>query len=149
MRNLKISSSAFRSKEHIPVKYTGDGENISPPLTVENVPVGTKTLVLVVEDPDAPFGVFVHWIVYNIPAHKTDFLEGEKLSYLCAKNDFGKFDYIGPSPPPGKPHRYYFKVYALDGELEISEGSNKRELKKAMAGHVIDEASHIGIYGCN
>lgn len=147
MRNLKISSTSFKEGERIPLKHTCDGENLSPQLTIEHVPKDTKCLVLVVEDPDAPLGVFSHYLVFNIPPHKTEFLEGETLSYPHAKNDFGKMSYMGPCPPPGNPHRYYFKVYAMDEEINLPEGCSKRELKKIMTGHVIDEATLIGIYG--
>lgn len=146
MKNFRISSSAFKDEARIPQKYTCDGENILPPLTIENVPAGTKSLILWIEDPDAPLGVFSHFIVYNIPPFKTDFIAGEKLSYPHCKNDFGKFEYIGPCPPHGI-HKYHFKVYALDKVLDLPEGSNKRELRRNMVGHVIDEVTLIGLYG--
>lgn len=147
MKGLRISSASFGYGETIPERYTGYGKDTSPPLVIENIPEGTKSLVLWLDDPDALFGVFTHWIVYNIPPSKTRFDEDEKLNYPHAKNDFGDFRYQGPHPPAGKPHRYHFKVYALDEELHISEGSDKREVKKLMAGHVIDEATLVGVYG--
>ena len=146
MKNLKISSSAFNDGVRIPQKYTCDGEDVMPPLTIENVPSEAKSLILWIEDTDAPLGVFSHMIVYNIPFFKTEFIEGEKLSYPHLQNDFGSFGYKGPCPP-NKIHRYYFKVYALDKMLDVPPRCNKKELRRFMAGHVIDEATLIGLYG--
>ena len=145
MKNFKITSSAFKEGEKIPVKYTCDGAGVSPPLKIENVPKGTESMILVLEDPDAPVGLFVHWFVWNIPPHKTEIFEGEVLRYPVSRNDVKKFEYLGPCPPSGT-HRYFFKVYALDREIPLSEGSSKEDVKKEMKGHVIDEAYLMGTY---
>ncbi len=150
---FKISSPAFKNGDFIPVKYTCDGLDISPPLQWENVPKGTKSLVLIVEDPDAPVGVFTHWIVYDIPPNTTGISEGfPKKPFVNGIkqgiNDFGRIGYGGPCPPPGKPHRYFFKLFALDKEtLGIKAGATKSQVIKAVNGHIIGTTQVIGIYG--
>ena len=143
--NMKLSSAAFEDNGVIPSEYTCDGIDVSPPLSFSNIPENTKSLVLVMDDPDAPMGTWVHWLVWNIPANKTGFSKGENITYPQGKNDFGNFDYGGPCPPSGT-HRYFFKLYALDTMLTLNKGSTKKQLESAMFGHIIDEAQLIGTY---
>ena len=143
---MKVTSEAFKDGEFIPEKYTCDGENINPPLNFSNVPEKAKSLVIIMEDPDAPGGTFTHWIVWNIPASVEGIREGENISYPQGRNDFGKIGYGGPCPPEGSVHRYYFKVYALDTFLDLQEGSTKDDLINAMSGHVLDKAMLMGKY---
>src|SRR5262245_39903925 len=122
--SLEVSSSAFREGEAIPKQYTGDGKNVSPPIRWEGGPSNTKSYALICEDPDAPVGIWTHWIVFNIPADKDALEEGVPSRDLFpdgtkqGRNDFGKIGYGGPAPPKGKPHRYFFKLYALDTQLD-------------------------------
>jgi len=143
--NMKLSSSAFVGNGAIPSEYTCDGADISPPLTFSSVPEQTKSLALIVDDPDAPAGTWVHWLVWNIPANKTGFSKGENITYPQGKNDFGSIDYGGPCPPSGT-HRYFFKFYALDTMLDLNEGSTKKQLESAISGHILEEAQLIGTY---
>lgn len=147
---MKLKSPAFEEGESIPSKFTCDGENISPELSWSNSPEGTKTFALIVEDPDAPDGIFVHWVVYNISSEVTNLSEGitpQKLPFGVKQgtNHFGDSDYGGPCPPSGT-HRYYFKLYALDNELTLREGAGKRDLLKAIEGHILAEAQLTGKY---
>jgi Raf kinase inhibitor-like YbhB/YbcL family protein len=143
---MKISSPAFENNSKIPEKYTCDGENINPPLKIEGVPKEAKSLVLSVDDPDAPMGTFLHWLVWNIPP-ETNFIEENSLpeGAVQGKNDFGKENYGGPCPPFGT-HRYFFKLYALDKILNLPTGSNLKEVEKEMEGHILDKAQLIGLY---
>jgi Raf kinase inhibitor-like YbhB/YbcL family protein len=147
---MKIESSAFNNEEMIPSKFTCDGENILPQLSWNDFPKETKTFALIVDDPDAPGGTFVHWVVYNIPSNVTSFPEGITSSNLPsvskqATNHFGDDNYGGPCPPSGI-HRYYFKLYALDSEVNLKTGGGKRDLLKAMEGHILAEAQLMGKY---
>ncbi len=144
--------SVFANGERIPIKYTCDGEDISPPLTWEGQPEGVVSYVLIVEDPDAPMGTFTHWVMYNIPSKLTSLPEGVPKQGktevgLQGINDFRRIGYGGPCPPPGKPHRYFFKLYALDSTLDLPPGARKRDVTKAMEGHVLAQAQLMGIYG--
>jgi Raf kinase inhibitor-like YbhB/YbcL family protein len=143
--NMKLSSSAFENNETIPSEYTCDGADVSPPLSFSNVPKNTKSLALIMDDPDAPMGTWVHWLVWNIPVNTTGFSKGENITYLQGKNDFGRYDYGGPCPPSGT-HRYFFKLYALDVMLQLNKGSTKKQLESAMSGHILEEAQLIGTY---
>jgi Raf kinase inhibitor-like YbhB/YbcL family protein len=141
---MNLQSTAFKEGEMIPSKFTCDGENISPELNWSGSPGGTKTFALIVEDPDAQGGIFVHWVLYNIPAGVTGLPEGTISENLPGEtkqgtNHFGENEYGGPCPPSGT-HRYFFKVYALDSEVEIKAGAGKRDLLKAMEGHILAEA---------
>ena len=140
-------TSVFNQGEKIPAKYTADGENINPPLEISRVPSGAKSLVLIVDDPDAPSGTWVHWVVINIPVSGSEFrIEKDSVPGLECMNDFRKVSYGGPSPPSGI-HRYFFKVYALDiPDLKLKSSSEKADVEKAMNGHVLDKAELIGIY---
>ncbi len=140
---MKISSFDFEHEGFIPEKFTCDGEDISPSLIIEDIPDGTKRLAIIVEDPDAPAGTWVHWIIFNI--HVTDVIEEGDSPGILGINDFRKLQYGGPCPPSGI-HRYFFKLYALDVKLDLKEGCHKKELIKAMEGHILAEAELIGLY---
>jgi hypothetical protein len=138
-----LSSLEFDHQGYIPKKFTCDGEDVSPALMIEDIPENTKRLALIVDDPDAPAGTWVHWVVFNIP--KTDVIEEGEVPGKQGINDFGKLQYGGPCPPSGT-HRYFFKLYALDEKLDLKEGCHKKDLLKAMEGHIIEEAELIGLY---
>ena len=147
-----IIESVFESNQYIPAKYTCDGDNISPPLKFLQIPAGTKSLVLIVDDPDAPRGTFDHWIVWNLPPKLRELTEGaEELTKLTpppkqGMNGFKKPYYQGPCPPAGKPHHYHFKLYALNVQLMLQEGAPKQDVELAMKGHILDQAELVGIY---
>ena len=144
---MKIISSAFNEGEMIPTKYTCDGENISPPLEFVDVPEETKSLVLIMDDPDAPQEVFTHWIVYKIDPETTSVTEGKNPAYATiGLNSAGKAEYAPPCPPSDI-HRYYFRLYALDTEINLQPGANRREIEEAIAGHVIAQAELLGRFG--
>lgn len=142
---MKISSSVFENNGSIPSEYTCDGSDISPPLTISEIPTESKTLAIIMDDPDAPMGTFTHWVVWNISPKKTEFTKGEKISFPQGKTSFGLKSYGGPCPPGGT-HRYFFKLYALDVILNLKEGASKDDLEKAMKGHIISETSLMGKY---
>jgi Raf kinase inhibitor-like YbhB/YbcL family protein len=148
---LIIESPVFKEGEIIPSKYTCDGENISPPLSWKNAPAETKSFALLIDDPDAPAGDWVHWIIYNIPAAIHELKEGASSKKLLPKEaiegitDFRKTGYGGPCPPSGI-HRYFFKLYALSTALQLPAGVTKKQLLEAMKGHIISEAALIGKY---
>src|ERR1044071_9894993 len=131
---LRVRSVAFSHGGHIPPKYTCEGENINPPLEVTGYPPETKSLALVVEDPDAPRGVYDHWLVWNVSPNEA--IPENSNPGVIGKNSFGKAGYGGPCPPSGS-HRYFFKVFALDANLEIDPGSDKKTLQEAMKDHVV------------
>ena len=141
--DMKLTSFAFEHNQMIPRKYTCQGEDVSPPLQIEGVPAGAKSLALIVDDPDAPMGTWVHWVVFNIPPR--DSIAEDTIPGKQGRNDFGKNDYGGPCPPSGT-HRYFHKIYALDTMLELKEGITKKALEKAMEGHILDKAELIGLY---
>ena len=149
---LQLTSLAFGQGEKIPSKFTGDGADVSPPLAWPVAPFGTRSFTLICDDPDAPRGTWVHWVLFNMSSDQQALDEGvpttEKLANgaLQGTNDFGKIGYGGPAPPPGKPHRYFFKLYALDAVLPLPAGSTKSQLVNAMKGHVIDEGELMGTY---
>jgi Raf kinase inhibitor-like YbhB/YbcL family protein len=142
---MKITSSAFQQGGNIPSKFSCDGANTSPPLQVSDVPSGAKSLVLVVDDPDAPSGLFTHWTVWNIPPQTSTIAEGSTPKGVQGTNDFGKSGYGGPCPPSGA-HRYYFKIFALDRELDLPSGAKRSQLDTAMKGHVIAQGELMGRY---
>ena len=127
------------------LKVLIDGEDINPTLTIEDIPPEAKSLALIVDDPDAPMGTWVHWLIWNIKPNIKGFSKGENITFPQGKNDFGKLNYGGPCPPSGT-HRYFFKLYALDTMLELGEGSNKKQLEKAMSDHIIEEGQIMGTY---
>jgi Raf kinase inhibitor-like YbhB/YbcL family protein len=148
---LKIESSAFKEGGMIPSKFTCDGEDVSPDLRWSNIPSGTKTFALILDDPDARSGMWVHWVLYNIPVQTTELTEkippSKTLpnSSVNGTNDFGKFGYGGPCPPSGA-HRYFFKLYALDTLLNLDSGASKKQVLDAMNGHVLAQGQLIGKY---
>lgn len=141
--SMKITSPEFENNALIPKKFTCQGEDINPGLIIEDIPDGTKGLALIMDDPDAPMGTWVHWVVFNVPV--IDRIEEDSIPGKQGLNDFGRQDYGGPCPPSGT-HRYFFKVYAVDTEFDISEGITKGDLEEAMEGHVLDKAELIGLY---
>ncbi|CAD7775828.1 Phosphatidylethanolamine-binding protein [Candidatus Methanoperedenaceae archaeon GB50] len=153
MNEISVSSDAFEDDGMIPAEYTCDGENVSPQISWTGIPAGSKSIVLIVDDPDAPGGTFTHWVVYNIPPDVVELPRGvERQGALpsgCVRGvtDFGSIGYGGPCPPPGKPHRYHFKVYALDEKLSLGGGSTKDEVEAAMEGHVLAMGELVGRYG--
>jgi Raf kinase inhibitor-like YbhB/YbcL family protein len=148
---MELKSSAFQEEGMIPQKYTCDGENISPPLSWNEVPEGTESFALIADDPDAPGRTFVHWVIYNIPASTTEFPEGVPNDSTVlggaeqGENSSNKTGYMGPCPPSGT-HRYFFKLYALDKKVEGGPGLSKSELIKAMKDHVLAEGQLMGKY---
>jgi Raf kinase inhibitor-like YbhB/YbcL family protein len=148
---IKVTSSAFAEGGLIPAKYTCDGSDISPPLQWEAVPEGTKSIALISDDPDAPMGTWVHWVLFNLPAESKGLEENipsDKTLPNGARQgltDFGRVGYGGPCPPSGT-HRYFFKVYALDMKLDLAAGAKKSELLKAMEGHILGQGQLIGKY---
>ena len=146
IKTMEITSSSFQNNKSVPKKYSCDGLNISPPLTVSNVPSAAKSLALIVSDPDAPGGDFVHWIVWNISPTTTEIAEGTTpKGSVVGKNDFGKKSYDGPCPPSGT-HRYIFTLYALDTVLKLDSEAQKIDVQKTIAGHNVSAASLIGTY---
>ena len=144
MADLSVKSPAFEHGKLIPKKYTCDGQDINPPLTIEGVPKEARTLVLAVDDPDAPSGTWDHWIVWNIPASISKIAENS-VPGKEGVNSARQQGYMGPCPPGGT-HRYFFKVYALDTELGLGPGSRKKDAEKAMQGHVLAEGELMGLY---
>ena len=142
---MKITSSAFQEGGNIPSKFTCDGPDTSPPLQITGVPSSAKSLVLIADDPDAPTGLFTHWLVWNIPPQTNSIAEGSAAKGVHGTNDFGKSGYRGPCPPPGT-HRYSFKIFALDRELDLSSGAKRSQVDAAMKGHVIAQGELVGRY---
>ncbi|CUU07630.1 phospholipid-binding protein, PBP family [Candidatus Kryptobacter tengchongensis] len=152
---FSIKSTAFKYGETIPKKFTCDGQDYSPELSWENAPAGTKSFALICEDPDAPGRTFIHWVIYDIPANVTRLAENvKKVGLVDDKikqgiNDFGRIGYGGPCPPRGhKPHRYIFKLYALDVEtLGLNSGATAEQVEAKAKGHILGEAKITGLYG--
>ena len=142
-KQLNISSIAFKADEMIPSKYTCDGVNINPPLDIKYIPEKAKWLALIVDDPDAPTGTWVHWVVWNIPV--THHIKENEVHGTEGINDFQQQHYGGPCPPSGT-HRYFFKVYALDALLDLPANTKKLQLEKAMSEHIIAFGELIGLY---
>jgi Raf kinase inhibitor-like YbhB/YbcL family protein len=147
---FQIASKAFRGGGFIPKKYTCDGPDVSPPLAWSDPPAGTQSLAVIVDDPDAPAGTWVHWILYDLPPRTRDLPEGVPKDRQLpdgarqGRNDFGKVGYGGPCPPRGAAHRYFFKIYALDSKTNLKPLASKRELEHAMKGHILAQAELIG-----
>jgi Raf kinase inhibitor-like YbhB/YbcL family protein len=145
---MRLASPAFDEGAAIPQKFTGDGMDVSPPLKWTDAPRETRSFALICDDPDAPRGTWVHWVLFNIPADAAGLEEGGRTDGARhGKNDFGKLGYGGPAPPRGKPHRYQFKLYALDTTLDLPEGSTKQQVEGAIKGHVVANAPLMGTYG--
>ena len=142
---MKITSSAFHEGGNIPSKFTCDGSDTSPPLQITGVPSGARSLVLIADDPDAPGGLFTHWLVWNISPQNNSIAEGSAPKGVQGANDFGKSGYRGPCPPPGT-HRYSFKIFAIDRDLELGSGAKRSQVDAAMKGHVIAQGELVGRY---
>jgi Raf kinase inhibitor-like YbhB/YbcL family protein len=145
-KELKVTSDAFQHKGMIPVKFTCDGENINPSLVIEHIPEGAKCLALIVDDPDAPKGTWVHWVVFNMPV--THHIKENVVHGIQGTNDFGQQEYGGPCPPSGT-HRYFFKVYALGELLDLPAGATKAQVEKAMSDQIIAFGELVGLYKGN
>jgi len=143
---MELNSKAFPSGASIPRKHTCDGDNLSPYLSWQGAPQETMSLALILEDPDAPSGVFVHWILFDIPAAFSELREGVHGVGKLGANSYRKLSYNGPCPPRGPAHRYFFKIYALDQLLRLSPGATKAEVEAAMRGHILDQAQLMGRY---
>ena len=149
---MKLTSTAFEDGNPIPAKYTGDGADISPPLAWTEGPAGTRSFALLCDDPDTPAGDWVHWLIYGIPSTARGPAEHvaptEKLSNGARQglNGFGRIGYGGPCPPPGNPHRYFFRLYALDNDPTLRPHPGKADLLHAIQGHILAEAQLIGTY---
>jgi len=143
---MEIKSRAFKNGEYIPPRYTCDGENFNPPLEIYDIPAQTKVLAIVLDDPDAPSKTWVHWLLWNIPVENHSIEENDPpQNAVYGVNDFEKLEYGGPCPPSGV-HRYFFKVYALDRELQLPEGATKDELMSAIEQCKIGSAQLVGLY---
>ena len=141
-----LTSPNFKHNGKIPVQFTGDGEDISPELEIEEVPENAESLALIVDDPDAPAGTWTHWIIFNIdPNTKKIFKNSIPDNGLQGQNSWRERDYGGPSPPSGT-HRYFFKIFALDTSLNLNEGASKEEIETAMKHHILDKTELIGLY---
>jgi Raf kinase inhibitor-like YbhB/YbcL family protein len=150
-KRLEVRSSAFSEGERIPETYTADGDDVSPPLRWGDPPAGTRSFAIVCEDPDAPSGVFVHWTAWNIRDDQRELKEAvapsaEESGITQGRNDFGRTGYGGPRPPRGKPHRYMFRVHALDTPLGLPAGASRSDLTRAIEGHVLAAGVLVGKY---
>jgi Raf kinase inhibitor-like YbhB/YbcL family protein len=149
---LAITSPAFADGAEIPVKYTCNGQNISPALNWSGIPAGTASFALIMDDPDASVGVFNHWVVFNLPSDSQGLAEGITKDTelagggLQGKNAAQRVSYVGPCPPIGHPHHYTFTLYALDITLDLSAGATKKQVLEAMEGHILGQAQIVGLY---
>jgi Raf kinase inhibitor-like YbhB/YbcL family protein len=150
---LQLTSPDFSSGGNIPKQFTCDGQDRSPALQWNAPPANSESLALIADDPDAPVGTWVHWVLYDAPATLSAFpqnfpkTEQAQDGTRQGKNDFGKIGYDGPCPPAGKPHRYFFKLYALDTKLNLKPGATKRDVERAMQGHILAQGEYMGRYG--
>jgi len=146
---MQLRSSALQPESPIERKYTCEGDDVAPPLEWSDAPANTRTFALIVDDPDAPGGDWSHWVVWNLPADTTRLPEGGQLPQGAesGQNDFRKSGYGGPCPPPGKPHRYFFRLYALDDVLDLPNDAKKPDVERAMQGHILDQAEMYGTFG--
>lgn len=142
---LKLTNPAFKDNSSMPDKYGCQGENINPLLNIEEIPEGTESLVLIIDDPDAPMGIWVHWVIWNIPIVSKIGEDSVPKGAVQGLNDFNKHEYGGPCPPSGT-HRYVFQLYALDTVLDLDENSRKKDVEKAMQGHILSQTKLIGLY---
>ena len=148
---MEVQSPAFTFGQSIPQQHTCDGADQSPALNWSDVPKGTKTFALIADDPDAPSGTWVHWVLFNLPGQTNSLPQGlaktdSAAGAIQGRNDFGKIGYGGPCPPPGKAHRYFFKLYALDITLDLKSGATKQDVEQAIQGHVLAQAELMGTY---
>lgn len=144
---ITITSTAFTEGGKIPRLYTCDDQNVSLPLAWTGVPTNTVSLVLIMDDPDAPSGTFVHWVLFNLPPELTSLEQGKNGGGTEGINDFRKVGYGGPCPPRGSNHRYYIRIYALDNLLDLKQGASKAQVESAMKGHVLAQGQLMGRYG--
>lgn len=150
---MNLTSPAFKNGETIPMEYTCSGEDKSPELNWSGVPKAAKSLALIADDPDAPMGTWVHWVLYDLPAEDGEIPEGVTKAETMPNgakqgmNDFKKVGYGGPCPPPGPEHRYFFKLYALDDTVKLPPMSTKKQLEDAMKGHILEETQLMGKFG--
>lgn len=144
---IELKSSTFNEGSTIPTSYTCDGNNISPQLDWSGIPENTLSLVLITDDPDAPLGTWVHWVLYDLPPDLNGLPEAVTEVGTSGANSFKKLGYGGPCPPKGSEHRYFFKLYALDTLLSLEEGASKTEVEKAMQGHILAQGQLMGKYG--
>jgi Raf kinase inhibitor-like YbhB/YbcL family protein len=149
---FSIASAAFKTGGSVPRDFTADGKDVSPALSWEGPPPGTLAFALICDDPDAPMGTWVHWVIWNLPATAKGLAQGVQPARTLAdgsaqgKNDFGRIGYGGPSPPAGKPHRYFFRLYALKEKLSLGAGASRQELERAMQGRILGTAEVFGTY---
>jgi Raf kinase inhibitor-like YbhB/YbcL family protein len=149
---MELKSSTFQNGGEIPRKFTCDANDVSPLLSWDKAPAGTKAFALIADDPDAPAGTWVHWVIYDLPAETKELSEGTATTEALPNgakqgiNDFKKVGYGGPCPPPGPAHRYFFKLYALDGPTNLKPRATKQQLLSAMKGHILGEAELMGRY---
>jgi len=147
---FKLSSPSFENGGEIPQKFTCSGADVSPELAWANPPGGTRAFALIADDPDAPVGTWVHWVVFDLPPQAVRLPENvTKVDEISGggkqgRNDFRKIGYGGPCPPPGKPHRYFFKLYALDKALDLKAGATKQDVERAMQGHILAQVELMG-----
>ncbi len=152
MASLTVKTPAFDPGQSIPKRYTGEGEDVSPKLEWSEVPSGTKSVTVICEDPDAPGGMWVHWVLFNLPADTKGLNEAWpkdrelKNGARHGNNDWKQPGYRGPMPPPGKPHRYFFKVYAVDARLDLPVGASRQQVLDAMKGHILAQGEVMGTY---
>ncbi|HUU75353.1 MAG TPA: YbhB/YbcL family Raf kinase inhibitor-like protein [Methanoregulaceae archaeon] len=152
MKTISVSSDAFLEGERVPSRYTCSGKNVSPALSWGEPPEGTKSLALICDDPDAPSGLFTHWVLYDIPPDRRGLPEGVKKAPVLddgsrhGVNNFGKIEYSGPCPPPGKPHRYFFRIFALDTLLNLRSPADRRTVDNTMKGHVLATGELMGTF---
>jgi Raf kinase inhibitor-like YbhB/YbcL family protein len=144
---IQITSNAFNEGDRIPRIYTCDNKNISPPLEWTGVPSDTVSLALIMDDPDASMGAWVHWVLYNLPPSMSGLEQGKEGSGTEGKNDFNHLGYGGPCPPIGSNHRYYIKIYALDTLLDLKSGASKDQVESAMRGHILGQGQLMGRCG--
>ncbi len=144
---ITITSTAFTEGEKIPKVYTCDDQNASPPLAWTGVPTNTISLALIMDDPDAPSGTWVHWVLFNLPGTLSGLEQGKSGDGTEGSNDFRKLGYGGPCPPRGSNHRYFIKLYALDARLDLKAGATKAQVENAMKGHILAQGQLMGRYG--
>lgn len=150
---FRVSCDAFGPNQNIPGRYTCDGQNLTPPLSWHDAPVGTRSFALILDDPDAPSGTYTHWIVFNIPGDADKLPEmvpapGQApMGIRQGKNSAGTVGYTGPCPPEGSmPHHYHFHLYALDTTLSLRDGESRQAVERAMQGHILDQSDYVGLY---
>lgn len=151
--SFTLKTTAFSEGGSIPKKYTCDGADVSPPLSWAGSPSGTQSFALIADDPDAPVGTWTHWLIWNVPGGETTLQEGVPKAETLpdgarqGRTDFKRIGYGGPCPPPGKPHRYFFKLFALDTKLDLKAGATRSELEQAVKGHALAQTELMGLYG--